>query len=85
MATMGQPAFSGGSRVLYGSTRACQIMMAPASRLIIFKMLDDVIAIRPALVSTAKGGGLMSNCFGERVSPRGFTNDSITFLGSLPR
>jgi len=45
----------------------------------IFKLLDGFLPIRPALVSTAKGGGLMSNCFGERVSPREFTNDSITF------
>jgi hypothetical protein len=39
----------------------------------------EILAIRLALVSTAKGGGLMSNCFGERVTPREFTKDSIAF------
>jgi hypothetical protein len=47
--------------------------------LLIFTALGFVLAIRPVFVSTAKGGGLMSNCFGERVSPRGFTNDTIIF------
>jgi hypothetical protein len=39
----------------------------------------EILPIRLALVSTAKGGGLMSNCFGERVTPREFTKDSIAF------
>jgi hypothetical protein len=45
----------------------------------IFSALGEVLATRPAFVSTAKGGGLMSNCFGERVMPREFTKDSIAF------
>jgi hypothetical protein len=45
----------------------------------IFSLPEKSFAIRRALVSTAKGGGLMSNCFGERVMPREFTKDSTAF------